>query len=135
LVVLDASAGVELVLQTSRGELIAGRLRDPVERLHAPHLVDIEVVQTVRRLLLARRLLIPNAEQALEDFSLLPIERHAHKPLLPRIWSLRNLLSAYDALYVALAEALACPLLTCDGRLARARGHTAQIELVRSSNN
>ena len=131
MVVLDASAGVELVLRTSRGELIAGRLRDPVERLHAPYLVDIEVVQTIRRLLLAKRLPILNAEQALEDFSLLPIERHAHKPLLPRIWSLRSLLSAYDALYVALAEALACPLLTCDEKLARTRGHAARIDVIR----
>lgn len=133
MVVLDASAGLELVLRTSRGEVIAGRVSSPPERLHAPHLVDVEVAQALRRLLLAKTLAPASAEQALEDFAMLPIERHAHKPLIRRTWALRNLLSAYDALYVALAEALACPLLTCDERLARTRGHAARIEAVRHS--
>lgn len=70
------------------------------------------------------------AEQAFEDFSKIPIERHAHEPLLPRIWELRDAMTAYDGAYIALAEALGAPLLTCDGRLARAQGHRATIEAI-----
>jgi predicted nucleic acid-binding protein len=130
LIVIDASAAVELVLQTDRAPAIAARMSGSAQQLHAPHLVDIEVTQTLRRLLLAREMTPGRSEEALEDFGLLAIERHAHRPLLARIWALKTSLSAYDATYVALAEALASPLLTCDEKLARARGHHAQIELV-----
>jgi predicted nucleic acid-binding protein len=128
--VLDASAAIELVLRTRRAGPIAARAFHPAQRLHAPHLIDVEVAQVLRRLVLARQLSAPRAQEALEDFGQLAIERHAHTPLLQRMWTLRSAMSAYDAAYVALAEALAAPLLTCDEKLSRSRGHGAQIVLA-----
>ena len=130
MIVLDASAAVELVLQTPRAERIAARALHPVERIHAPHLIDVEVAQVLRRLVQAKELTPARGTLALGDFAQLFIERHSHRELLGRIWSLRTSLSAYDAVYVALAEALAAPMLTCDDKLARAHGHSAKIELV-----
>lgn len=101
------------------------------ERLHAPHLIDIEVAQVLRRLLQRKEITDNRAEQAFEDGAQLVIERHPHPPLLARIWQLRDSLSAYDAAYVALAEALPAVLLTCDAKLARAHGHRARIELIK----
>ena len=130
MIVLDASAAVELVLQTPRAERVAARALHPNERIHAPYLIDIEVAQVLRRLVNAKELTPARGGLALSDFAELVIERHPHHPLLGRIWSLRTSLSAYDAAYVALAEALAAPMLTCDDRLVRAHGHSAKIELV-----
>lgn len=131
MIVLDASAAVELVLQTPRAERIAARALRPAERLHAPHLIDIEVAQAIRRLVRAKEITASRAEVALSDFQDLAIQRHEHRPLLRRVWGLRASLSAYDAAYIALAEALAAPMLTCDAKLARAHGHEATIELIR----
>jgi predicted nucleic acid-binding protein len=130
LIVLDASAAVELVLQTARAERIAARALHPAERLHAPHLIDVEVAQVMRRMVQAKEITVARADVALSDFEGLVIERHAHRPLFRRVWGLRTSLSAYDAVYVALAEALAAPMLTCDEKLARAHGHEAKIEVV-----
>jgi predicted nucleic acid-binding protein len=130
LIVLDASAAVELVLQTPRAGRVALRALDPAERIHAPYLIDIEVTQVLRRLVHTRELTPARGALALTDFAELVIERHPHHLLLGRMWSLRTSLSAYDAAYVALAEALAAPMLTCDEKLARAHGHSAKIELV-----
>lgn len=130
MIVLDASAAVELVLQTPRAQRIAARALRPAERLYAPHLIDIEVAQVMRRLVQAKEITMVRADAALVDFEGLVIERHAHRPLLRRVWGLRSSLSAYDATYVALAEALAAPVLTCDDKLARAHGHRATIEVV-----
>jgi predicted nucleic acid-binding protein len=130
LIVLDASAAVELVLRTPLAEHIAALVLDATEQLHAPHLIDIEVAQVLRRLAQSTELTPARAALALADFGDLAIERHAHGVLLRRVWSLRTVMSAYDASYVALAEALAARLVTCDGRLARAPGHTAEIELI-----
>ncbi len=107
-----------------------GRLFDPNQTLHAPYLIDIEVAHAIRRH--AANGLIDGAagRRALADLALFPLQRHSHAPLLPRIWDLRENLTAYDATYVALAEALAAPLLTRDRRLASAPGHQAAIELV-----
>ena len=130
MIVLDASAAVELVLRTPRAERIAARALHPAERLHAPHLIDVEVAQAMRRLVQAKEITVARADVALSDFEGLVIERHAHRPLFRRVWGLRTSLSAYDAVYVALAEALAAPMLTCDEKLARAHGHKAKIEVV-----
>lgn len=100
------------------------------EQLHAPQLLDIEITQVLRRLVRQREITVARAEQTLQDLSDLLIERHEHQALVQRIWQLRDALSAYDGAYVALAEALAAPLLTCDAKLAGARGHRAIIELI-----
>lgn len=132
MIVLDASAVVELLLGTELGRSIAIRIADPALGLHAPHLVDVEVAQALRHYVQAGEVDGGTAGAALEDLRLLDMERHAHEPLLDRVWALRENLTAYDAVYVALAEALDAILLTCDRRLARAPGIGKRIEFVRS---
>jgi predicted nucleic acid-binding protein len=131
MIVLDASALLELVLGTERGRTIAKRIADPSLGLHVPHLADVEVAQALRRYVREGAVESGSAEAALEDLRSLDLERHSHEPLLERVWALRENLTAYDAVYVALAEALDTTVLTCDGRLARAPGLSRRIELVR----
>lgn len=134
MIVLDASALVELLLNTAAGRTIATRIADPALSLHVPHLADIEVTQALRRYANDGDLDPAAAAVALEDLRSLDLERHAHEPLLDRVWALRHNLSAYDAVYVALAEVLDAVLLTCDGRLARAPGAGRRVELVKPTN-
>jgi predicted nucleic acid-binding protein len=129
LIVVDASAAIELLLRTPAGALVAERLFDPVESLHAPELIDLEVAQALRRLERADLVDSARAEEALRDFADLALERYSHRLLLPRAWELRANLTIYDAAYVALAELLDAPLLTGDTALARARHH-ARVEVV-----
>ena len=131
MIVVDASAILEILLNTPTGSKVAARLGSPGETLHAPHLLDVEVTQVLRRYALAGDLGGSRGDQALADFELLPIERYPHGELLERIWQLRNSLTAYDAAYVVLAEALEAHLITCDARLSRAHGHEAKVELIR----
>jgi predicted nucleic acid-binding protein len=131
MIVLDASALVELLLGTERGRFIAARIADPGLGLHAPHLADVEIAQALRRYVREGDLEPDSAKSALEDLRSLDLERHAHEPLLDRVWALRQNLTAYDAVYVALAEALDTTLLTCDAKLARAPGISRRVELVR----
>jgi predicted nucleic acid-binding protein len=128
-IVLDASAAIDWLLQTSSGQRIERRIYSHNESLHAPHLLDLEVGQVLRRLVREGTVSAQRANQAIEDLIELRMARYPHFILLPRIWLLRHNLSAYDAAYVALAEKLGAPLLTRDGRLASASGHTASIEL------
>ena len=128
--VLDASAIVELLLGTRLGRVVAARLADPAIGLHAPHLLDVEVAQALRRYVREGELGTAAAAAALENLRALDIERHAHEPLLDRIWALRQNLTAYDATYVALAEALDTTLVTCDRKLARAPGLSRRVDLV-----
>ena len=130
MIVLDASAVVELLLDTPAGDAVARRIADPALALHSPHLLDVEVVQALRRYAREGDLDAAAAAAALDDLRRLGLQRHSHEPLLDRIWQLRENLSAYDAAYVALAEALDAVLLTCDSRLIRAPGATAKVELV-----
>jgi len=132
MIVLDASVLVELLLQSATGRTIATRIEDPALGLHVPHLADVEVVQAMRRYTAAGELDPRDAADALEDLRALDLQRHAHEPLLGRVWALRQHLSAYDAVYVALAEALETVVLTCDARLARAPGMARRVELVTS---
>jgi predicted nucleic acid-binding protein len=129
--VLDASALVELLLGTAAGRQVAIRIADPTLSLHVPHLADVEVTQALRRYVREGALGADEAAVALEDLRSLDLERHGHEPLFDRVWALRDNLTAYDAVYVALAEALECPLLTCDRRLARSPGLSRRVELVR----
>jgi len=130
LIVLDASAAVELLLNTGPGKRLATRLRAPEVSLHAPHLIDLEVAQTLRRYVQQATLAEERGRLALEHLTLLDLSRYAHEPFLTRIWALRENLTAYDAAYVALAEVLSAPLLTGDRRLAGAPGLGAKVELV-----
>ena len=132
MIVLDASAAVELLLGTQRGAAVEARIFDPAETLHAPELLDVEVAQVLRRYERARLIDAARAEAALRDLADLPLERYAHALLLPRAWELRENLTIYDAVYVALAELLAAPLLTVDASLAAAK-HRATIELIAAS--
>ena len=130
MIVLDASALVELILDTPTGRLVAGRIADPAEGLHVPHLADIEVVQALRRYVREGDLDAAAAEVALHDFRALDLQRHAHEPLLERVWELRKNLTAYDAVYVALAEVLEALLLTCARPLSRAPGVARRVILI-----
>ena len=131
MIVLDASALVELVAGTATGRIVATRIADATIGLHVPHLADVEVTQALRRYVRDGDLAVADAEAALDTLRTLDLQRHAHEPLLPRVWELRDNLSAYDAVYVALAEALDGVLITCDGPLTRAPGVSARIELIK----
>lgn len=87
------------------------------------------MVHAVRRLALRKAVPVSRAEEALEDFANLRVRRYAHIALLHRVWELRSTMTAFDAAYVALAEALNAPLITADAALSRASGHAARIEL------
>ena len=130
MIVVDASAVIEVLLNTPAGVRAADRLFADGETLHAPHLLDLEVAQVLRRYALSAELDSARGAQALEDLAALPLSRYPHDVLLPRIWELRHTATAYDAAYLALAEALAAPLVTRDAALAASRGHAARIELL-----
>jgi predicted nucleic acid-binding protein len=128
-IVLDASAAIDWLLQTSAGQRIEQRIYSHSESLHAPHLLDLEVGQVMRRLAREGTVSARRADQAIEDLLDLRITRYPHFVLLPRVWHLRHNFSAYDAAYIALTENLGARLITRDGRLASASGHCAAVEL------
>ena len=130
MIVVDASALLEFLLQTSLGARVEARLFGEDQELHAPHLLDVEIAQGLRRLVRTREVSSARAEEAIADLTDLDLHRHAHLDLLPRAWTLRDNLSAYDAMYVALAEAIDAPMVTCDAPLARSPGHRARIEVL-----
>jgi predicted nucleic acid-binding protein len=132
LIVLDASAAIELVLATPTGHRVAARLGSGYPRPHAPHLLAVEVAHVLRRFAARGQISPAEGNEGLEALTQLNVHRWEHEPLLRRVWELRDNLTAYDAVYVALAEALEAPLLTTDARLVRATGHSAQVELVTS---
>jgi predicted nucleic acid-binding protein len=129
-IVVDASALLEALLRTPAAKAVERRLFAPRETLHAPHLLDVEVAQVIRRYAASGEIDSARGRAALADLMDFPLRRYPHEFLLPRVWDLRNNLTAYDAVYVALAEALGAPLLTRDQRLAAAAGHHAKVELV-----
>lgn len=127
MLVLDASAAVDLLLAHPVDERLVARVGDDGD-LHAPHLIDVEVLSALRRLVATGELTAEVAAVARRHFGELPIERYPHTHLVDRMWELRHSITAYDATYVALAELLGCPLVTTDIRLARATAHRVTVE-------
>jgi predicted nucleic acid-binding protein len=128
MIVIDCAAVVDALTTVEGTDPLRARLTG--EELHAPQLIDYEVVSVLRGLTLGGRLTEGRAQDALTDFHDLAVERWlASDALRRRTFQLRHNLSAYDAAYVALAEALECPLLTRDARIGRASGHSVQVEV------
>jgi predicted nucleic acid-binding protein len=127
-IVLDASAAVEVLLGGRNAGAIEERMKP--ERIGAPHVIDAEVANVLRRFNSRGELTAARGQEALAQLMELGIVRYGHVLLLPRIWELRHNMTAFDAAYVALAEVLGVPLVTTDARLAAAPGHAATIELV-----
>lgn len=121
---------LDVVLRTPARSAIEQRIFQSGETLHAPHLIDVELAQVIRRFAAGGAVDANLARAALADLAVFPLKRYPHYALLPRVWELRANVTAYDGVYVALAEALDVPLLTRDGPLARSSGHRARIELV-----
>jgi predicted nucleic acid-binding protein len=129
LIVLDASAAIDWLVQSPAGGRIENRIYSRNETLHAPHLLDLEVTQAVRRLLQQGVISDYRANTAVQALLNLRIARYPHFRFLPRIWQLRHNLSAYDAAYISLAEQLGAPLITRDKRLAATAGFETRVEL------
>lgn len=130
MVVVDASVAVAALTEgASRGAAAREALRRAAS-LHAPHLIDLEVVSAIRRLARGGALAPQDAESAIADLPGLPIRRYEHTPFLARIWALRDNVTPYDAAYVSLAEALDAPIVTTDGRLAGAVGARCEFRLL-----
>ncbi len=126
MIVADASAVVEVLLNTPSG-LEIGRRFGVEEAIHVPHLLDLEVLQVLRRYARTSAFDAQRLEEALQDYADLRLKRYSHRILLTRIWELRHNLTAYDAAYLALAEALDAPLITRDRAFASIKGHRARV--------
>src|SRR3954451_13617851 len=130
-IVVDASAFLEVLLRTPAAEAVETSLfARPRQTLHAPHLLDVEVTHALRRYAAAGDIDRERGRAALTDFADFPVRRYPHTILLPRVWELRSNFTAYDAVYVALAEALDASLLTRDHRLATAAKRHVGVELA-----
>ncbi len=130
MLVLDASAALAAFLGTGVSSTsIRVRVEAPGESIHAPHLLDIEMLHALRGLVLRGDISRARSEQVREDFASLRWSRYSHVAFLDRIWELKGDLTAYDAAYVALAETFSAPLVTTDARLAQAPGTRAEVEV------
>ena len=128
MLVVDTSAVVAALVARPPNQTLVNRLRVDGD-LHAPHLLDVELLHALRRLVLAGQLSEDRAADARTDVADLTVVRYGPGALADRTWELRHNLTAYDATFIALAEALNAPLVTCDARLARAPGSSAVVEL------
>jgi predicted nucleic acid-binding protein len=129
MIVVDASAILEVLLQTPAAQRVSRLLFAAGETLHAPHLIDLEIAQVLRRYVRSAVISAERGSEALADLADFPLTRYPHSILLTRIWQMRNRLTAYDAAYVALAEALDARLVTRDRALAKA-GSRVQVEVI-----
>ncbi|MGH8829057.1 MAG: type II toxin-antitoxin system VapC family toxin [Jiangellaceae bacterium] len=130
MMVLDASAVVALLLRSDAGNRVAERLGDTTDVVHVPHLMLVEVSQVLRRLVQAAVITPDRGKRTITYLRDIDAVRHAHERLLPRMWELRENLTACDATYVALAESLDAPLVTLDAKIAGAPGHNARVEVL-----
>jgi predicted nucleic acid-binding protein len=130
MIVLDASVVVELLTNGSLADSIRGELARRDESVIVPHLIDVEVMSAMRRLAAGQRIDSHRSQQFLAGLAALPAERYSHTPLIERIWELRHNFTAYDAAYIALAEATSSVLYTCDEKLRT--GHRARVVLFKS---
>jgi predicted nucleic acid-binding protein len=130
MIVLDASAVIEVLLRTSASDGILARISESSGEIHVPQLLDLEVAQVLRRYAQAGSISAERGRSSLALLEVFPLQRHPHLQLLPRIWELRGNATAYDACYLALAEALGAPLVTRDRKLASTPGHRARIDLA-----
>ncbi len=130
MIVVDASALIEVLLRTPAAPAVEHYLFAPGQTWHAPHLLDVEVAQVMRRYAAKGDIDAERGRAALTDLADLPMQRYPHDFLLPRVWALWPNVTAYDAVYVSLAEALDAVLLTRDARLAASAGHLARVVLV-----
>ncbi len=130
MIVVDASAILEVLLRTPAAGVIEDRILADGETLHAPHLLDLEVAQVLRRYVIVGTMSPDRGTDALDDLRDFRMTRYSHTIFLPRIWELRSNMTAYDAAYIALAESLGATLLTRDRRLSKSPGHDAAIEVI-----
>lgn len=130
MIVADASIVVEFLLGTEAGQMFAQTLLDTAQTLHAPHVLDVEVTHALRGAVMRGEVEARRAREALDDLRDLRVTRYPHVHLLPRMWELRKNLTAYDAAYVALAEALDAELVTRDAGIAEAPRHSAKVTLI-----
>ena len=128
MIVVDTSAVIGVLAGQPRVARLVDRVINDGD-LHAPHLIDVEFQHALRRLVVAGAINDDRAADARMDFANLTIVRYPHVSLADRMWELRHNVTAYDAAFLALAEALGAPLVTCDARLARAPGHAASVEV------
>lgn len=127
-VLVDALVGADAAADEARSRLASDR------DLHVPHLVDMEVASSIRGLRIANVIDETRAVSAIDDLQQLDLSRYPHGPLLRRVWELHRNLTAYDAVYVALAEALETVLVTCDARIARASGLRCNVQVLGNGN-
>lgn len=130
MIVCDASVVLQILLRMPAAKAVEDRLRTPGEEMHAPHLIDLEILHVLRRYAATYPANDADYRRAVVEWLAFPVSRHSHDVYASRIWALRHNLSAYDAAYVALAEGLRAPLLTRDQHLFGSTGHRAQIEYL-----
>ncbi|MBI4563980.1 MAG: type II toxin-antitoxin system VapC family toxin [Planctomycetes bacterium] len=130
MIVVDASALLDVLLRTPDAAKVEAKIFRSAETLHAPHLIDVEIAQVLRRYVARREVAERRGREAIQDLADFPLTRYPHTVFLPGIWRMCGHLTAYDAAYVCLAEALGAPLITRDARLSGARGHKARIVVV-----
>lgn len=133
MIVIDSSIVVNALTDSYEPGRVARARLDTEDGMAAPHLLDLEVVSVLRRLVSFGSITRKHAQLALADLGDLDVDRWEHGGLLQRVWQLRDNLSPYDASYVALAEELGCPLVTGDAKLAKGAEHAkspARIEVL-----
>ena len=130
MIVVDASALIELLTRSERGELVEARILRASETIHAPALIDLEIAQVLRRYVASKQVPAHWPRMALDIAIAFPMTRYLHEPLMKRVWELKENVTAYDAAYIALAEALRAPLVTCDAKVGRTRGIHTTVEVI-----